>query len=182
MKKQKNIQLSWPDQIKELVNACDEVLGIVKNADEDMGHAERQSLEKELAKVKGMADRLYSTLYQEPVGKIVSLDRMNMTEEQYYLLCANGCKLFSAEELGISPVSDYQAYLNCCYEDEEQVCYIDPREKPPVENERDGNGHFSVRLRIGCYPEELHIKHLRPSQKEFFKEYMPELLARFQQD
>ena len=182
MKKQKKEQKKWPDQLRELVDACCETLEIVDEVDEDMSQAELLSLRKELGKVKRMADQLRSSMCTIPASKAFSLNRMSMTEQEYYLLCAAGCKLFTANGLGLSPFSDYEAFIHCCYEDDEKVCYIDPAEKPPVADEKKKTEKFTIRMRLGCSPEELHIKYLRPEQKEFFQELLPDVYDRFQTD
>lgn len=182
MKKQKKTQLSWLNQLTELNRTCDYVLEMVDEADGNMSPDELRTLRDELGKVKRIAEQLHVTMCQTPVGKMIGLDRMSMTKQEYYFLCAAGAKLFSTDQLGISPVSDYQAFLNCCYEDDEKVCYINPAKKPPVEDEDKKTGSFTIRVGIGYPPEELHLKYLRPEQKEFFAKFLPDVLERFQQD
>ena len=181
-KQQKKEQKKWQDQLRELFDACCETLEIVDGVDEDMSWGELRSLRNKLVRVKRMADQLKSSMCGTPASKILSLNRRSMTEQEYYLLCATGCKLFTANELGLSPVSDHEAFIHCCYEDDEKVCYIVPTEKPPVRNEEKKTGKFTIRMRLGCSPEELHVKYLRPEQKKFFQELLPDVYDRFQKD
>ena len=61
------------------------------------------------------------------------------------------------------------------YEGDNRSCFIIPslvRHDP-----KSGR----VGLRFGSPPEELHLKHLRPEQRTFFEQHLPDVVRRFKQ-
>ncbi len=57
-------------------------------------------------RVRRGADLLNKLLYRSPVAKAFSADRLNITEQQYWLLCAVGFNgFFTAKSLGVSPIA-----------------------------------------------------------------------------
>ena len=97
-----------------------------------------------------------------------------LTEQEYYFMRAAGVLMNSAHQLGLSPVDEYELHRHFCYEDDQKFCYVHPGPKPKKSRGR------RIQLKVGCVPEQLSAQHLRPEQKAFFEEYLPELLARFQ--
>ena len=183
MKKQNNRKEQWPYQLQELVGDCIVAQEMVEELDEQrIDNVILQPIKKQLLKVESMASRLHERMCRTPARKLFSPDRMTLTEQEYYFLRATGCNLFDTKALGLSPVSDYEAFVHFCYEDDEKVCFIDSREKLPVHDEDKKTGTFSIRIPLGCSPEELHVKHLRPEQKKFFRECLPGVYDRFQKN
>lgn len=185
MKKQKQQQKDWAEQIRDLLQAVEvarEDLGDSVNKYRDGEDLERglRCLGDDLARISHLADQLYQNMYVIPIRRMFSLDRMNITRQQYSLARAAGLELFTAKGLKICPVDDYEVYQHCCYENEEMVCFVDPDENPPVETVDKKTGHTLVRLRVARSPEELEAKCLRPEQRRFFEKYRPDALARFQ--
>jgi hypothetical protein len=79
----------------------------------------------------------------------------------------------TAKALGLSPVTDPEAFAMLFYEDNDRLCYINPAERP-----REAH---TLRFRFGRPPEELSRSSLRPEQHKFFKRYLPSLYKRFKE-
>ena len=100
------------------------------------------------------------------------------TQTQYFFMRDCGLNLGDAYSLGFSPLPDYDIYQMLYYEDDEQRCYINLKPQRPREIvHKDGSRTISIEY--GTYPEELKAEYLRPEQREFFKQYMPETYKRF---
>ena len=118
----------------------------------------------------------------EAVDKV---DRgMLPSRSEYHLLAQLGQlprhMIVTAKDLGVSPVDDYEAFAAMFYEDDDQYTVINPSLKPVVwETGPNGTRSARISLRHGSAPEELWERYLRPEQRELFREYLPELYARF---
>jgi hypothetical protein len=95
-----------------------------------------------------------------------------LTDEEFYLIAAMGAISGLGKGLGISPMTDAEAFAMMYYEDDSKRGYINPEEGPRVLGR--------VRLRFGIPPEEIRRSSLRPEQREFFARYVPSYYARFQ--
>ena len=184
--KQKKISENWSKQICKLNEIAEAALSDLDEF-EECGitvkvEDSEESLRGQLHKIKSLAFKLHETLISNPIRTAFSKDRISLSEQDYWLLRAQGLKLFTAKRVGISPVSDYEVYKNCIYEDEEKVCFLDPDETSEVETVDKKTGHIKIRFRISRSPEELELKHLRPEQKEFFAKYRPDVLARLKKN
>jgi hypothetical protein len=123
------------------------------------------------------AGQLSQVLHESPVRRIFSTDRLNVTEQQYLFAHAAGFTFLTAKSLKVSPISDYEAYLLCVYEDDEVVAFMHPDETPPPPPRHEGNTTF-VPVHVALSPEEVDVAHLRPEQVEFFTKYRPDILPR----
>jgi len=139
-------------------------------------------LRKDMREIQRVTDQLIEELLVGPIKKILSIDRRNITEREYLLAHAAGFQLPTAQSIGIAPVSDYEVYLNCVYEDDKAVCLMDPNETPQVETVDKQTGNIRIRIRLARSPEETRLAHYTPEQREFFAKYRPDVLARAQQD
>jgi len=138
-------------------------------------------MEHEMQQIKKEADSLDEIMCKDPIRRAFSVDRLNLTERQYYLLRAAGFHVFTAETLGLLWISDYDAYRLCVYENGTSVSFMDPRETLDVVTIADGEtGRGIAQMRLARSPEECQIRHLRPEQRDFFAKYRPDVLARMQ--
>ena len=97
-----------------------------------------------------------------------------LTEEEFGILYAMGVLRNTAYCLGVSEVTDYEAYSMLWYEDDHRRGFINPEEEPLPP------GRFKVE--IGILPESVRIESLRPGQEEFLRTRVPSLYARFTRD
>ncbi len=130
------------------------------------------ALRREAERIHKTAEAVNERTVRQPARKL--LQGRPLTEQEYYLVRTGGVHLNTAHQLGFSPVDEYRLYRHLCYEDDRRICCINPE---PKQTNVDDN---AVTIQLGCTPEELHTQHLRPDQKAFFQEHLPELLARFQ--
>lgn len=187
MKKQKKDEKDWTKHLQNHRQNCELAWEDFKILLEE--HERRRNIKLLLRRFKEKiqqlrcdAVRLHETLIVEPAQKTLSLERANLTEQQYYLLRAAGITMPTAKSLGISPVDDHEVYRHCIYKDDKQVCFLDPNENPVVETVDKKTGCTKVRIRLAISPEEIELKHLRPEQREFFAKYRPDVLERIQKD
>jgi len=178
MKKQIEQATDWFVQIGELnwlIEAAIDDLHEFEKASGERVEAEDsdQPLLQQLKNIKAAAHRLHDVLCVAPIRTAFSVNRMNITRQQYWLLRAAGLTFPTAKDLGICNVDDYEVYRNSIYEDDVMVCLMDPNEK---------TGSTKIRIRLAMSPEELNIKNLRPKQKEFFKRNRPDVLERMQKE
>jgi hypothetical protein len=179
------------EELDEIMNICDgarenlhfihdwlyeEVVGkdcIVSQLPPEIG-LPLNRLQEQLESIRSLANKGTERLGFKPCAKLIAGECL--TEQEYFLLRAMGINELTAKSIGLSSVDDYKVFLNLYYEDEKWRCYINPALKP-----RDPEA-TRIAMRFGRPPEELHLKNLRPEQKEFFKKYLPEVLTRFQRD
>jgi hypothetical protein len=187
MKKKKKQPENWSQDIFKLSELADSAISTLSDFEKDSGEIVKapdseQPLREQLWEMKWLVSKLHENLVAAPVRTAFSYGRLNLTERQYWLLLADGLELFTAKKLGISPVSDYDCYKMCVYKNEQEVCFMDPDETPEVETVDRKTGHKRIRFRLARSPEELEAKHLRPEQREFFKKYRPDVLARLKEE
>ena len=187
MKKQIKSVKDWPEHLQNHRQNCElvfEDLATLKQELQDGRDTKLslQHLKEGLLRIRQEAEWLHGALTTEPIQRIFSPDRANLTEQQYYLLRAAGIMLPPATSLRISPVDDYEVYRYCIYEDDKRVCFVHPDENPVVETVDEKTGYTKIRIRLAISPEEIELKHLRPEQREFFAKYRPDVLERIQKD
>jgi len=186
MKKRKTQEQDWTKRLQKHREDCDltrEALLELDREFEDDGDLRPllHRLRDQIREICGDAIWLHETMCAAPIRTAFSLERMNITEEQYWFLRAAGLEFITAKGLGIAPLSDFEVYKNCVYEDDKTVCFLDPDETPEVKSVNKKTGRTSIRIRLARSPEECHLKHFRPEQKQFFAKYRPDVLARAQQ-
>jgi len=137
---------------------------------------------KNMQEIRRGDEQFHEEFLIGPIRKILSKDRRNITEREYLLAQAAGFQLPTAQSIGIAPVSDYEVYLNCVYEDDKIVCFMDPNETPQIKTVDEQTGKTRIRIRLARSPEETNISYYTPEQKRFFAKYRPDVLARAQQD
>lgn len=94
-----------------------------------------------------------------------------LSREQYYLLMTMGIMNIPNKSTHLSGFDDYEVYCFFVHESENQHGYIEPGLKAP---------NSSKSIRIGRWsPEEILWKDLRPDQKCFFQDNLPEIAKRF---
>lgn len=183
MKNKRRKQEDWTELIRNHFTDCciaegefeEMARGLRKGG--DIEHA-LDRFSETLRHIRRGAEELHNALRGSPIRMMLSTNRLNLTEVQYHLLRAAGVELPTGKELGISPVTDYELYRMCIYEDESGICFMHPNEKPPAEVVKDSNGSFAIRPRMAISPEETAIEHYRPEQETFFAENRPDVLAR----
>jgi hypothetical protein len=139
-----------------------------------------ERLTERLAQVRSAACEAFENLSARPAAKFLRGERLTRTE--YYLLTAAGIfKEGGSKALGLSPYDDYDTFSFLHYEDEKRITYIDPSEKPfdPPREVSPGKFVQHVHPRLGIPPEEARLDALRPEQREFFKQHLPEIYKRF---
>ncbi len=182
MGKTKEQDHDWTRMLQQHAETCEQLkariarLERVCENDEDVAGVVRQ-LNRIVLQTCREADELSRVLHESPVRRIFSADRLNVTEEQLLLARAAGFSCFTAKSLGVSPISDYEAYRLCVYEDDERVWFIHPDEPPPSPPRHEGNT-IIVRGKAALSPEEVDVAHFRPEQVEFFTKYRPDILPR----
>ena len=182
MKKKEERNHNWVQMLQNHQQTCGQVkvyLEKLENAceaGEDVAVLVRQ-LRKVTLQACREAEQLCEVLFESPVRRIFSADRVNVTEQQLQLARAAGLDCFTAKSLGVSPITDYEAYRLCVYEDDQIVWFWHPDEPPPSPPRHEGNT-ITVRGRAALSPEEVDPDHLRPEQIEFFTKYRPDVLPR----
>jgi hypothetical protein len=160
------------DRLKRDVDELDQMLENGEDVTDFVG-----PLKKLVSRMHREADLLSKVLHESPVRRIFSTDRLNVTEQQLLLARAAGFSCFTAKSLGVSPITDYEAYRLCVCEDNESVWFLHPDERPASPPRRKGNTVF-VRGKAALSPEEVDIAHLRPEQVEFINKHRPDVLPR----
>lgn len=183
MKTKKKRDRNWTKMLQDHSMVCEAVKRGLEELDrrledgDDVTDALDQLKNLVLRMHRG-ADLLAKVLHRLPVAKAFSADRLNITEQQYWLLCAVGFNgFFTARSLGVSPISDYEAYQLCVYEDDKVVAFLDPDETPPPPPRRNGRKK-TIAVHLALSPEEVDPAYLRPEQIDFFKKYRPDVLPR----
>jgi len=187
MKKKGKKQNDWTELLASHRAACDIAFEELDKLVQEFQDGENikkplDRFRKRLLEIQRGAIQLHEELYTVPIRKICSVERRNITEQQYLLARAAGFPLLTAQAIGIAPVSDYEAYLNCIYEDDKTVCFMDPDETPQVKTVNKRTGKRRIRIRLACSPEETRLAHYTPEQREFFNKFRPDVLARAQHD
>ena len=187
MKKKEKKQNDWTELLASHHAACDiafEELDklVQKFQDGEIIQKPLDRFMKNMREIRWGAEKLHEELYIVPIRKICSVERRNITEQQYLLARVAGFPLLTAQAIGIAAVSDYEVFLNCIYKDDKIVCFMDPDEAPQVKtvNKRTGKRH--IRIRLARSPEETRLAEYTPEQREFFNKFRPDVLARAQQD
>ena len=184
--KANNSVVDWPTQVQEHRQHCEAasetMAELIRQADKGGGTARLvRRLGEEIEQISQEAHQLHQILLKDPIDKALSLDRLNLSEQQYRLLQAGGLDLSNAKQLGVSPISDYEAYRFCTYEDETGINFMDPNETPHTVTRIKGRpGAKLIRIRLAQSPEECRVACLRPEQRAFFAEYRPDVLKRMQ--
>lgn len=187
MKKKEKKQNDWTKLLASHRATCDIALEELDKLVQEFQDGENiqkplSRFRENMREIRRGAEQLHEELYIVPIRKFFSVERRNITEQQYLIARAAGLGLPTAHELGISPVSDYEVYCNCVYEDDRSVCFIDPDETPQVKTVDKRTGKTSIRIRLALSPEETRLAHYTPEQREFFAKYRPDVLTRAQQD
>src|SRR5215471_10487347 len=122
---------------------------------------------------KSAASEAFQRFSGGPTGKFLA--GMRLSEEEFYIL--NGIAVASsdfprntANGLGLTDVTDYEAFSMLYYEDDRRYGYINPEETPKKP------GYF--RWGLGIIPESVCTKFLRPEQDTFLRRRIPALFAR----
>jgi hypothetical protein len=182
MKKKNKKLMNWGDEIRDLIQKVEEAKDELRGYEEETGEivkgpVSRQRLWNHLSDIEVVTYQIFNRYCRSLAAKLAAHEEL--TEEDFYLLQAGGCRLWSVKDLGLSPVDDYELHLQCCYEDEQTRTYIFPGDKPPFEKIDKKTGRRHIRIRIGRSPEEISWDNLRESQKKFFQRYLPDVAARF---
>jgi len=139
-------------------------------------------LRKDIREIQQSTDQFINEFLIGPFKKIFSRDRRNITEREYLLAQAAGLQLPTAQSIGITPVSDYEVYLNCVYEDDKVILLMNPNETPQIVTVDEQTDNIRIRIRLASSPEETNLAYYTPEQREFFAKYRPDVLKRAQQD
>jgi hypothetical protein len=187
MKKKIKQPENWSQDIYKLNDIADSVIFNLRKFEKNSGEVikapdSNRPLREQVWEIKWLASKLHEVLLAGPIRTVFSADRLNLTAQQYFLLRARGFELFTAKQLGISPVGDYECYRMCVYKNEQAVCFMDPDETPEVKTVDNKTGHKRIRIRLAHSPEECELKHLRPEQREFFTKHRPDVLERMKAD
>jgi hypothetical protein len=185
MTKRKTETTDWCSDLGNLNGLIEMAIYVLEEFEKESGedvktHNGDQSLRRQLQEIRCLAGKMHYNLCGTLAAKLAAHEPFS--EREYHLMCASGCNFWSAKYLGISDVSDYEVFLNCCYEDDRTRTYIMPMEKPPFEWVDKKTGTRKVKIRIGRAPEEICLGDLSPKQRHFFKEHAPHILKRFIQD
>jgi hypothetical protein len=128
----------------------------------------RYELGRRLSAIKNRCGWLFDRLSSQPIGRLAS--GLPLSREQYHLLAAQGCTWADNKKVGLSPYTDFEVAEFFDYEDDERSCRIDTALPPPP---------GTIRVHFGVSPEKLRLDVLRPEQRRFFEEHLPEVAARF---
>ncbi len=174
--------MDWHSQLQQLSQRCDAVSELWPELDRRLhGGGDIRSLlariRDEMGQITKETHDLHETMVIRPIRRMFSPDRLNVTEQQYLLARAAGFNSFTTKSLGVSPISDYEAYRLCVYEDDEIVWFWHPDQTPPGPDRHEGN-IVVVRGKAALSPEEIDTAHLRPEQLEFIRKHRPDILPR----
>ncbi len=183
MKKEEIEQKTWIKSLQSHLESCRltlEDIDILEENNKDNPDALvlLRQIWKMMKEIESGADRIYEEIVKIPIRTMLSVNRLQLTEEQYFLLRAAGIDLFNPKRLGICTVDDFEVFKNCIYEDSESVGFMDPNEKPVKKLKLKKTGKSSIRLRFSCSPEETCLENYRPEQIRFFKKFRPDVIAR----
>lgn len=182
MKKNKNEKTDWCSDlcvlIEQIEGATQNLEDFEKEFAEDVKTRDAdKSLRHQLQEIRFTAGKIKEKLCHTWTLKFAAHEPLS--EQEFYLMLASGINFWSAKELGISQVSDYDLFLNCCYEDDRSRTYIMPTEKPPFEWVDKKTGSRKVKIRLGRAPEEIRLEALSPKQRHFFEKHAQHILERF---
>jgi hypothetical protein len=185
MEKNATHEVEWVSHLKEHCEQCDEISIALDQiqaeyCDGNDIKAELSELGDKIRALQAGTQSLYERMVVNPFRHMLSADRLNLTEEEYWLVLAAGFECFTAKSLGVSPISDYEAYRMCVYEDDKFVDFVHPDETPPPPTVWKGNT-MVVYGRLALSPEEVDIAHFRQEQVEFFTKWRPDILPRLGQ-
>ena len=185
MKRKKKQDCNWPQILQNHSMVCEAVKRGLEELDRMLQDGEDitdvvGSLRKSVLRMHREAELLSKMLIESPVRRIFSADRLNVTDQQLLFARAAGFSCFTAKSLGVSPITDYEAYRLCVYEDDKRVWFLHPDERPASPPRRKGNTIF-VHGKAALSPEEVDPDYLRPEQFKFFTKYRPDVLPRFGQ-
>lgn len=185
MNSRKRRDRNWVQMLQNHSMVCETVKRGLEELDQELEDGKDVTdaldrLKNPVLRMRRGADLLAKVLHISPMVKAFSGDRLNITEQQHLFLCAAGVTCFTVKSLGVSPISDYEAYRLCVYEDDEVVAFMHPDETPPPPPRRDGN-KTTVTVHLALSPEEVDRDYLRPEQIEFFTQYRPDVLPRLGQ-
>lgn len=183
-KKRPNKNTDWTDLLTEMVQYSEALRWYIKDLQSEYGTSgctaqQLDHVDEDVKAMARLADLLHDTLVSGPARRMMSLDRENLTEKQYHIICAAiGPFCPTAQSLGLIDMSDLEVYQHCVYEDDGKVCFMDPEESP-LDKAKDVGQSNSFRARMAVSPEECHVKHLRSEQRKFWKKFRPDVFARF---
>lgn len=184
MKKNKTRKIDWVKHLDRHREQCGEIANTVEHiqAEYQAGNDIETALSELAAQVRARqqgAEDLHDRMVIAPLRHMFSGDRLNLTEEEYYLVRAAGFGFITPKSLGVSPVTDFEVYRLSVYEDANTVCFMDPDENPNVETvDPNKPGRITIRLRAAISPEETERRYYRPEQEQFFAKYRPDVLTR----
>ncbi|TAK25713.1 MAG: hypothetical protein EPO40_21945 [Myxococcaceae bacterium] len=92
-----------------------------------------------------------------------------LTEEEFYLCRLAGVGFPWAERLGLGAAHDAEAFDHHFYEDDSVSGYINPAKA----------GDTGRQSMLGLAPEDVRMDALRPTQRDFWERYAPDIFARF---
>ena len=168
------------DEIREgLAKARSVVEGLAKQMPLEVSEV-LATLDQELRSIERVTDSLSWYFCRNPLRKFLTGQRLS--REEFYLLAARGIIVIPSEN---ASEEAYEAFAQYLYEDNEQMGYINPSERPDPPPVPTGNGGWTQEvngMKIGIVPENVRISFLRPDQLNFFRDFRPELFSRFRKD
>lgn len=169
------------EDIKNMLHNAVEARDIISNFHREMGRIDPiyesllRQISNRLNAIERTGNQLFSRTISEPLGKY--LTGRQLSREEFYSLRLMDLPLPMFKMKDVLKVSwdEYEFFTLFCYADGVSRCYINPWlvEEQEVEDEP------GIRLSKFVAPEELLWDGLRPEQKEFFVEYLPEIVERF---
>jgi hypothetical protein len=183
MKKEEIGQKTWITHLQNHLESCRQALEDIEKLEEKNKFNPDalvllQQIWKMMEEIQRGADHIYEEIVSIPLSTMCSVNRLQLTKEQFYLTRAAGIDLFNPKRLGICTVDDFEVFKYCIYENSEGVGFMDPNEKPVKKLKLKKTGKSHIRLRLSCSPEETCLENYRPEQIRFFKEFRPDVIAR----
>jgi hypothetical protein len=183
MKKREKEQKGWITYLQNYLENCRLKLEDVekleaKNIDKHDAMELLREFRKMMEEIQRGADHIYEEIVSIPLATMCSVNRLQLTEEQFYLTRVAGISLFTAKRFGICAVDNFEVYRNSIYEDSKSVGFMAPNETPVKKNKDKKTGKSFIRLRLACSPEETCLENYRPEQIRFFQKYRPDVISR----
>ncbi|MGO9137236.1 MAG: hypothetical protein ACLQBC_06155 [Syntrophales bacterium] len=110
------------------------------------------------------------------------LTGQQLTREEYYLLAAQGILRIPSVSGLREAYEEYSLYY--LYEDDEAKGYINPCQEPTSPPVPQANGSMKIKCGaiLGITPEDVKTSFLREDQKDYFREFEPDLFSRFKKE
>jgi len=136
-------------------------------------------IHKGLSSIEQSTENLIWHFFRNSMDKFLAGQRLEREEFYFLEWYKNTISTFE-----IDSMDPYEEFSHHYYEDNEKNGYIDPSEiiDTLLLQTDNGGGTQIDHQKLGIAPEEVRTSFLRPDQKDFLREFEPDLFSRFKKD